>query len=165
MGELDHRLHHRREPGDRAGAQIVAVGEAAGDDDRVDALQVTVAVPEQLGVADPLSGEQRVDVVTGAGEADDAELHASLDDLVVLDQRVDEQPLAHRRQLGRILDVELDQAADVDAETPPKPSAGSARSTAWPWGSRIPALGRTSTRARISSLLAFARSSRRRSCR
>ena len=52
VGELDHRLHHRREAGDRAGAQIVAVGEAAGDDDGVDALQVAVAVPEQLGLAD-----------------------------------------------------------------------------------------------------------------
>src|SRR5580704_1913580 len=34
--------------------------------------------------------------------------------------------------------------------TPVKPSAGSARSTAWPWGSRMPALGLTRTRARIS---------------
>src|SRR5450755_2297293 len=34
--------------------------------------------------------------------------------------------------------------------TPVKPSAGRARSTAWPWGSRIPALGLTSTRARIA---------------
>src|ERR1700759_3072713 len=32
--------------------------------------------------------------------------------------------------------------------TPVKPSAGSARSTAWPWGSRMPALGLTRTRAR-----------------
>src|ERR1700759_540171 len=34
--------------------------------------------------------------------------------------------------------------------TPVKPSAGSARSTACPWGSRMPALGLTRTRARIS---------------
>src|SRR3954449_1592438 len=33
--------------------------------------------------------------------------------------------------------------------TPSKPSAGSARSTATPWGSRMPAFGRTSTRARV----------------
>src|SRR6201999_4472798 len=34
--------------------------------------------------------------------------------------------------------------------TPVKPSAGSARSTAWPCGSRMPALGLTRTRARTS---------------
>ena len=46
-------LHHdRREARERAGAQVVAVGEAAGDDHRVDALQVVVAVPQQHGVAD-----------------------------------------------------------------------------------------------------------------
>src|SRR5579859_2342659 len=32
--------------------------------------------------------------------------------------------------------------------TPSKPSAGSARSTAWPWGSRIPSFGLTRMRAR-----------------
>src|SRR5712671_1661626 len=37
-----------------------------------------------------------------------------LHDLVVLDQRVGEQPLAHLGQLRGILDIELDQPADVD---------------------------------------------------
>ena len=53
-GELGHLLHHRREAGDRAGAQVVAVGEAAGDDHRIDALQVAVAVPQDHRLADPL---------------------------------------------------------------------------------------------------------------
>ena len=35
------------------------------------------------------------------------------DDLVVLDQRVRQQLLAHRRQLPGILDVELDEPPDV----------------------------------------------------
>ena len=35
----------------------------------------------------------------------------------------------------------------VLCEAPSKPSAGSARSTVWPWGSRIPSLGRIRTRA------------------
>ena len=74
--ELGHLLHHRREAGDRPGAQVVAVGEAARHDHRVDALQVAVAVPQDHRLADPLRGQQRVDLVTGAGEADDAELHA-----------------------------------------------------------------------------------------
>ena len=50
-GERDHRLHRRREARDRAGAQVVAVGEAAWDDDRVGAAQVALGVPDQLGLA------------------------------------------------------------------------------------------------------------------
>ena len=56
-------------------AQVVAVGEAAGDDHGVDAAQVGVGVPQQLGVADAAGGEQRVDVVARAREPDDPELH------------------------------------------------------------------------------------------
>ena len=58
-------------------AQVVAVGEAAGDDHRVDALQVAVAVPQQHRLAHALGGPQRVDLVARAREADDAELHAA----------------------------------------------------------------------------------------
>ena len=39
--------HHRREPRYRAAAQVVAVGEATGQDHRVDAAQATVAMPER----------------------------------------------------------------------------------------------------------------------
>ena len=74
-GELRDRLHHRREPRDRPGAQVVAVGEAAGDDHRVDALQIAVGVPQHHRVAHALGGVERVDVIARAGEADDAELH------------------------------------------------------------------------------------------
>ena len=52
-GEALDLGHDRREARERARAQVVAVGEAAGDDHRVDALQVVVAVPEQHRVADP----------------------------------------------------------------------------------------------------------------
>ena len=79
--EGDDVLHDRREARDRADAQVVAVGEAAGDDDGVDALQVAVGVPQQHGLAHARGGELRVDVVARAGEADDAELHASADGL------------------------------------------------------------------------------------
>jgi hypothetical protein len=75
-GERDDLLHDRSEARDRAGPQVVAVGEPAGDDDRVDALQVAVGVPQQHRVAHARGGELRVDVIAGAGEADDAELHA-----------------------------------------------------------------------------------------
>ena len=49
-----HLRHDRRERGDRAGAQVVAVAEAAGKDERVDALEVVRAVPEgdRLGAGD-----------------------------------------------------------------------------------------------------------------
>jgi hypothetical protein len=77
VGEFGHRLHHRSEPGDGAGTQVVAVGEAAGNDDRVDALQVTVGVLEQDGFADTLRRPERVNLVTRSGETDDAEFHAA----------------------------------------------------------------------------------------
>ena len=77
-GGLDHLGHHRREPADRPAAQVVAVGEAARQHDRVDLAQVVVAVPERDGVvaADP-DGALGVDVVEGAGEGDDPDPHAS----------------------------------------------------------------------------------------
>ena len=90
-GEALDLLHHRREARDRADPQVVAVGEAAGDDDRVGAAQVVVGVPEQLGVADPPRRLQRVHLVTRAGEADDA-------DLQLPPQGV--QPCVLRRQIG-----------------------------------------------------------------
>src|SRR6202012_40484 len=61
---------------DRAGAQIVAVGEAARDDDGVDALQVAVAVPQDHRLADALTGVLGVDLVAGAREAHHPKLHA-----------------------------------------------------------------------------------------
>ena len=51
-GERGDRLHDRREARDRAGPQVVAVGEAAGHHHGVDARQVVVGVPEQLGLAE-----------------------------------------------------------------------------------------------------------------
>ncbi len=75
-GERRDLLHDRREAGDRPDAQVVAVGEAAGDDDRVDALQVVVAVPEQHRLADALAGGECVRLVAGPGKLDDAEPHA-----------------------------------------------------------------------------------------
>ena len=74
--EGDDVLHDRREARDGADAQVVAIGEAARDDDGVDVLQPAVGVPQQHGLSHPRGRELRVDVVAGAREADDAELHA-----------------------------------------------------------------------------------------
>ena len=73
--ELGDRLHGGREARDRARAQVVAVGEAAGHHHGVHAVEVAVAVPDQLGVAEAPAGEQGVDLVAAPGEAHDAEPH------------------------------------------------------------------------------------------
>ena len=74
-GEGQHRGHHRREAGDRAHAQVVPVGEPAGDDHGVDAVQVRIRVPEELGLAHAVGREQGVALVAGTGKADHAEAH------------------------------------------------------------------------------------------
>ncbi len=76
-GEAANRLHRGREAGDRAGAEIVAIGEPAGDDDRVDSAQIPLLVPDEARVADPLAGLQRVALVTGARELEHANHSAS----------------------------------------------------------------------------------------
>ena len=75
-GRVDDLGHHRREAGDRAAAQVVAVGEPAGQHDRVDALEVVVAVPEGDGLGPAEAhGATGVDVVERTGEGDDPDLH------------------------------------------------------------------------------------------
>jgi len=46
----DQLGHDRREPRDRAAAQVIAVGKPAGQDDGIHALQVGVTVPERDGL-------------------------------------------------------------------------------------------------------------------
>nr|BFE66751.1 hypothetical protein GCM10020092_000520 [Actinoplanes digitatis] len=75
-GGVGDGLHDRREPGDGAAAQRVAVGETAGQDHGIDAVQVRVAVPEAhgLGAGDP-RGACRVAVVERTREGDDSDPH------------------------------------------------------------------------------------------
>ncbi len=69
--------HDRGEPGDRPAAQVVAVGEATGQDDGVDAVQVGVAVPQRDGLAaGDADGARGVAVVERAREGDDPDPHA-----------------------------------------------------------------------------------------
>ena len=123
---LDHLGHHRREPGDRAAAQVVAVGEAAGQDHRVDPVQAVARVPERdrLGPAQPHRA-QRVMIIQRARKGDDADLgrHQSvppasafavpltappLDAYVEgLDHRVGQQRLRRSPHLGEPVVVEL----------------------------------------------------------
>ncbi len=71
-GRRDEGRHHGREPGYRTGAQVVTVGESAGQDDGIDAGEIAVAMPEgdRFGTGGPHC-ERRVPVVEGAGEGDD----------------------------------------------------------------------------------------------
>ena len=55
LGELAHRPHRRREAGDRAAAQVVAVREAAREHDGADVGQPLRLVPDR----DRLGAEQR----------------------------------------------------------------------------------------------------------
>ena len=112
-GEALDLDHDRREPRQRAGAQVVAVGEPAGDDHRVDALEVVVAVPEQDRVADAEAAFSASTSSQEPGNWMTPNFTSGAEDLVVLDERVRQQLLAHRRQLRGVLHVELDQPADV----------------------------------------------------
>src|SRR5207302_10445529 len=79
-GEADHRVHHRAEAGDRTTAKVVAIGEAAGEDDAVAILQVLVLVLEifDLGPQDLGHHPAAVPVRPGAREDHDPELHSEL---------------------------------------------------------------------------------------
>ena len=60
--------------GDRAAAQVVAVGEASGDDDRVNAAQIGVLVPQRHGLgAGDRGGAGGVAVVKRSREGDDSD--------------------------------------------------------------------------------------------
>ena len=77
LGVLDDGLHHRRKAGDRAGAKVVAVGEAAWEDDAIVRGEVGLAVPDEVSFVahDVPQGVLRVVVAPGAGENDDGEAH------------------------------------------------------------------------------------------
>ena len=69
-----HGLHDRRKAGQGTRAQVVAVGEAAGQDHRVDLAQAGVAVPEQHALGPGRLGRlHHVVLAVGAGEDDDAD--------------------------------------------------------------------------------------------
>ena len=78
-GELGDGAHRGREPRHRAGAQVVAVREPAGEDDGVQFRELVVAVPDELRVrSERRESPGRVTVVVRAGEDDDADPRAKL---------------------------------------------------------------------------------------
>ena len=73
-GERGHAAHDRAEPGDDPGPQVVAVREAAGQDDRGDPAEVGDLVPQRdrLGARE-LEAAQRIGIAVAAREDDDAD--------------------------------------------------------------------------------------------
>ena len=74
---LLHLGHHRRLRRHGAAAQIVAVGEAAGDHDQVGLFEISVAMPDHLRLAagDELDRLGDVALAVGAGEDEDSGFH------------------------------------------------------------------------------------------
>jgi len=70
VGEFADGFHHRGELGDGAGTEVVAEGEAAGDDDGVAILEVVRVVPkERYGLLrDLLDGPEGIMVTVRSGE-------------------------------------------------------------------------------------------------
>jgi len=76
-GETFYRLHDRREAGDGSAAEVVAVGEAPGNDNGVEAVERGVLVPDEVGggTGKVIESENTVLVAVRAWEADDGEFH------------------------------------------------------------------------------------------
>src|SRR5262249_1665920 len=74
LGMFAHGIHHRRARRDRAATQIIAVGEAARDDDEIGALrQLMLRVPYHRGLAagDEPQRAGHVTLAIDAGEDED----------------------------------------------------------------------------------------------
>src|SRR5688500_4812582 len=82
FGVSSHLLHYRTEACDGAGAEIVAVAEASGENDHIRVLQVVILVPEinRFFTEDFGDGVIGVVIAVGAGKGDDTELHAGTAD-------------------------------------------------------------------------------------
>src|SRR5919107_6029523 len=147
LRELLERPHDLREAGDSTGPEVVAVGEAARHYNGVHALEVGVGVPQLDGLrAGALYTIERVAVAVGSGKDGYAypqertsHSYSSIVGLASSRRHIpstssaESTSISTRRPMWTVL-------------TPPKPSAGSARRTASPCGSRMPLLGRTRTR-------------------
>ena len=76
-GELAHRRHHGRELGDGAAAQVVAVGEAAGQDHGIDVAERGRIMPDEFRRLAEIVGDRVPSVVIAiaAGKDNDAKFH------------------------------------------------------------------------------------------
>src|SRR5712692_3179679 len=77
-GEFFHRLHHRGESRNRAGAQVIAKREPARQDNRVAIREILGLVPDEFDglFEDVADGVVRVLVAIGPGKNDDSKFRA-----------------------------------------------------------------------------------------
>ena len=177
--KLGHGVHDRREAGDGARAQVVAVGEATGHDDRVDAAaavgrRATAARPRRRGRA---TASTHVELAVRAREEHDADRAAIRSPAsATRGQRRSSRPRsrgwsgtagrARRPGRGRwprrAASTRKRMALPTRTpRTPSKPSAGSDRSMVAPCGSAIPGAEVGPRRARRSSMRVMRRTRRR----
>src|SRR5712691_3977384 len=155
-GELAHLLHHRGEARDGSGAQVVAVGEAAGEHHHVRAAQVAVLVPDvSRGAPQHVLGDV-VDVVVAvrAGEDDHGEEHQAGSSIRYSSMTVLARSFSHmevRRSRARRGSFSSRSSSMIFPSltpwTSPNPSEARARPTAWPCGSSTERFRVTTTRA------------------
>ena len=76
-GELLDGLHDGREFGDGAAAQVIAVGEAAGEDDGIDVAEGGGVMPDELRLLPEVVGDgvECVVIAIAAGKDNDAKFH------------------------------------------------------------------------------------------
>ena len=128
-GELGDRRHDRREPGDRAGAQVVAVREAAGQDHDVGAARGSSPCARRTRASWPstcLRGVVGVVIAVGSGKDDDGEFHRCAPQLPA-DGSIDFDPIALDHRIGEQLVGDL--GGQRLAPGRPTPTAARARST------------------------------------
>src|SRR5207244_3478465 len=146
-------------------AEVVAVREAARQDDAVRAAERAVLVPERhrLVAHHALGGAQRVPVVVGAGEDDHPPAHQRRSSASST-RKSSITPLASSRShISRTRAEAVAEAASSSRSsmylptftscTSPKPRAWSELCTALPWGSRMPRFGVMKTRASRPGIL------------
>ena len=72
-----HRTHHRREPGNRPGPQVVTIGESAGNHNGIKALQSFCLVPDVFRLRPHVVADrvETILITIRAGETEDSKFH------------------------------------------------------------------------------------------
>src|SRR3954469_1312493 len=156
--ERGDRLHHRSKASDRTAAEVVAVGEPAGQDHALRPLrQCRLGVPDADGRgAEQLQREEGVPVVVRAGEGDNRDprpfAHAPSPSSIENDSIIglassswDIRSRAARASSGPSASSSTSTRRPTRAPETAKPRVRSASPTASPCGSRMPSLGRINT--------------------
>src|SRR6266478_9891814 len=158
LAELPHLVHDRREARDGAGAQVVAVGEPAGEHHHVGAAQIAVLVPDVAGGAaeDVLGHVVDVVVAVAAGKDDHREEHQRISSTRYSSITVLARSFSHMswtRRFASAGDLASRSSSMIfprrTSLTSLNPSEPRARPTAWPCGSRTDFFRVTTTRAFI----------------